>query len=291
MKNFLFIVLLTIPLFSFSQREWSKVEVSSTEIASGIYRLYVGDGVAMIAFYGDDGLLLVDAAYEQTGKQVMEELENLGGNQIQYLINTHHHGDHTGGNKAIGKNVDIISHHFVRNYVSETQGEGERKQEAFPEFGQPGICFSDSMTLKFNEETLILKHLPGGHTGGDIIIYFPGSKVLAAGDLLFADRFPYVDVRNGGNPFQYIENAKWIEENFPDDVTIIGGHGPVYTMSEFREHNNILEETIEVIKKEKNKGKSLEQLQKEEILEEWADYGWRFINEDRWIETIYDSME
>ncbi|MFO8234048.1 MAG: MBL fold metallo-hydrolase [Bacteroidales bacterium] len=290
MKKLLFLLLM-LPMLGFSQRDMSDIEIKSTEMAPGIYRLYIGDGVAMIAYYGDDGLLVIDAAYEQTSEKVMNELESLGGNNIHYLINTHQHGDHTGGNKVIGKDADIISHHHVKDFVSKDRGEGESKQEAFPDYARPNISFSDSMTMRFNDQTLTLIHLPGGHTGGDIIIYFPDSKVLAAGDLLFADRFPYVDIQNGGNPFRYIENGHWIAKNFPHDVTIIGGHGPVYSMDEFKEHNKILEKTIGVIKKAKEKGKSLEQMQEEQILEKWEEYGWNFISEDKWIETIYGSLE
>jgi cyclase len=290
MARYIILLLVMLPMLAFSQRDWSQMHVKTTEIAPGLYRLFVGEGVAVVAWTGDDGLLIIDAAYEQTAPQLVQALAEISPGSVDYLINTHIHGDHTGGNVILGKDADIIAHHFVRDYLSTERKQGDRIIPPMPDHAIPNITFSDDMMLVFNGQALQLKHLPGGHTGGDIIIYFPQSKVLVAGDLLFADNFPFVDVNNGGHPFVFLENLAWIINHFPADLTIIGGHGPVYTMAEFINYRETLLQTLEVVREAKANGMSLEQMKASRIMQSWEEMGKGFISEDRWIETLYPFL-
>ena len=105
--------------------------------------------------------------------------------------------------------------------------------------------------------------------------------------MLFANYFPYVDTGNGGNPLKYIENAEWIIKNFPPNITLIGGHGPVYSIEQYKNWINTLKETMEVAKSHKQKGMTLEEMKETRILKQWESYGSFFITEDRWLDTIY----
>lgn len=165
--------------------------------------------------------------------------------------------------------------------------QSDRTIPAAPKAALPSITFTDRLTLDINEQQLELIHLSGGHTNSDIIVYFPISKVLALGDLLFANYFPYVDTGNGGNPLKYIENAEWIIKNFPPNITLIGGHGPVYSIEQYKSWMNSLKETMEVAKSHKQKGMTLEEMKETKILKQWESYGSFFITEDRWLDTIY----
>lgn len=289
MKN-LIIALLLLPFLSATSQAQPQTTIETTEIAPGIYRMFVNNAVAVVVSHGEDGILVVDAAYENSAEKLMEEIRNISDAPIQYLINTHLHGDHTGGNKLIGKEADIIAHESVKEYLSKEQKRGETTLPPFPEYAQPNILVDGNMDLEFNGEKIQITHLEGGHTAGDIIVFFPRANVLVMGDLLFANYFPYVDVSNGGNPFRFLENVDRIIEHFPADATIVGGHGPVYTLDELRQWREDLSTTITVMRNAKNDGMSVEEMKEKSILKEWESMGSFFITEDRWIDTLYPFL-
>lgn len=289
MKKIL-IALVLLPAIALSQNDTVKVSISTNEVAPGIYRLFVENRVAVTVSVGEDGVLMVDAAYEKTANRLLEEVKNLSQLPLKYLVNTHIHGDHTGGNTTIGKNIDIIAHQHVKDFLGNERIQGEKVIPPLPEYAVPNIIVKEKMNLKFNNENVEIMPLPGGHTAGDILVYFPKSKVLVVGDLLFANYFPYVDVVNGGNPFKYLENIEWITQNYPNDITVIGGHGPVYTMQQYADYHKTLQKTIETIRSFKQKGLTPEQMKEQQILKEWELMGKFFITEDRWIDTLYPFL-
>ncbi len=286
----LIIIFLMVPMFSVAQTDWANVEIGVTELAPGIHRLFVRNAVSVVVAHGDDGILIIDAAYEQSAERVMEEIRKLSQAPIKYLVNTHLHGDHTGGNKVLGKDVPVIAHGSVREFLSKEQRRGDNVTPAFPEFARPDILVENSMKLVLNGESISITHLPGGHTEGDLLLYFPDSKVLVVGDLLFAGYFPFVDTSNGGNPFTYLENVAYILENFPSDVVVNGGHGPVFSMSELKEWHATLSETFMIVKEAKASGMSLEAMKENRILQKYEAMGEFFITEDRWLESLYPFM-
>jgi glyoxylase-like metal-dependent hydrolase (beta-lactamase superfamily II) len=261
-----------------------------SELSEGVHRLFVNNAVSVVAFSGTDGLLIIDTGYERTAIHLKEKLDELSTKPLKYIVNTHIHGDHTGGNLILGKDVDIIAHSTVKEYLSKDKTQGDKVIPAFPEYAQPNITFTDRMNLDYNGQTLQLIHLPQGHTNGDIIIFFPKSNVIVVGDLLFANYFPYVDTGNGGNPLKYIENIDWIIRNFPKDAKVVGGHGPVYSIDEYKNYKQTLENTIEVIKKFKLDGLTPEQMKEQKVLKDWESYGSFFITAERWIDTLYPFL-
>ncbi len=282
-----FLLMLGLPI---ALAQTQNISVTSFEVAPGVYRLFVNNAVSVVAFTGEEGTLLVDAAYENTASHLLAEVETITSVPLKYIINTHIHGDHTGGNLALGKGVDIIAHVNVKPFLSKEQRRGERIIPPFPDHALPNITFSQAMNLTINGQELRLKHLEGGHTNGDIIVYFPVSKVLAVGDLLFAGFFPFVDTNNGGNPFKFLENIKYIVGNYPHDTKIIGGHGPVFSMQQYQNYHDTLTQTIEVISKHKKNGLTAKEMVEQKILNEWESYGSFFITEERWIGTVYPFL-
>jgi cyclase len=286
----LFFILLLLPILSMAQRDWANLEIGVTELAPGLHRLFVGNSVAVLVSHGDDGIFMVDAAYEQSTDRLMEEIRKLSDQPIRYLVNTHIHSDHTGGNKVFGKDATIIAHASVKEYLLKEQKRGETVMPAFPEYALPDKLVEREMELEFNNEKIKIIHFPGGHTLGDLVVYFPAAKVVMMADLLFAGFFPYVDIGNGGNPFKYLENVTKIIESYPQDATIVGGHGPVFSMSELRQWHNTLSETITAMRSAKAEGMTEEQMKEKRILKEWEQMGSFFITENRWIETIYPFL-
>lgn len=287
MKKLLLFIAIGLPLFVVAQQEVQKTPFTTTELAPNIHRIFVNNAVAVVTFSGEDGLLMIDTGYERTANDLAEEVKTVSQMPLRYIINTHIHGDHTGGNVALGKGVDIIAHQNVKEFLGKERKQGERVIPALPEFAQPNITFTDRMNLDFNGQNLQLVHLPGGHTDGDIVIYFPKGNVLVVGDLLFANFFPFVDVSNGGNPYKFIENIDWLVQNFPQDAIVVGGHGPVYTMQEYKQYSQTLTKTIKHLSELKQKGMTLEKMKEDKVLKEWAAFGSFFITEDRWIDTIF----
>lgn len=289
MKKILILFLL-FPVISLAQRKQENVDIVVTELSPGIHRLFVNNAVSVVTYHGEEGLLLIDAAYEHTTERLLEEINSLTDAPLKYLVNTHIHGDHTGGNKVFGKEADIIAHSSVKEYLSKDQKRGETTIPAFPEYALPNKLVEGSMDLAFNNEKIQITHMEGGHTAGDIILYFPDARVLVLGDLLFADYFPYVDTGNGGHPMQFMENVARILEHFPSDITVVGGHGPVYTMEQLKQWHQNLAKTIAVVEKAKENGMSQEEMKEERILEEWKKMGSFFITESRWIDTLYPYL-
>ena len=110
------------------------------------------------------------------------------------------------------------------------------------------------------------------------------------GDLLFAGYYPNIDIANGGNPLVFTSNLQWIIDNFPDDLIFIGGHGPVFTKNQVKEYLTSLKETMAIIKRAKSEGSTAEQIKTSGILKQWESFGSFFVNEDRWINTVYPYL-
>lgn len=287
---FLVLWIMMAPGILHAQRDWSSATVQTTEVATGIYRLFVDNRVAVVAFSGPDGIMLIDAAYEQTVPQLKLALAEITDLPLRYLVNTHIHGDHTGGNPGLGQGVDIIAHPDVKTYLSTERRQGDRTIPPMPAHAHPNITFTDELAVDFNGQTVHLKHLPEGHTSGDIVVHFPDSEVLVVGDLLFADNFPFVDTSNGGHPMGYLNNVKWLIDQYPHQTIIIGGHGPVYTMSDYRSYYETLLQTVDVVRAAKESGMSASQMKENRILQQWESMGRFFITEDRWIDTLYPYL-
>lgn len=285
--KYLYIILFLFPVMLFAQRDFSAMQIEHSELAPGIHRLFIGNSVAAVAFAGEDGLMLIDAGYEQTTRQLRDTLASITGRPLRYLVNTHLHGDHTGGNVDLGKNVDIIAHHSVKTWLASDRRQGDRAPGPMPAHAIPNITFEGTLQMDFNGQTLEFYHLPGGHTAGDVIIFFPTSNVLVMGDLLFAGFFPFVDVSQGGHPLVFIEHLHWIMNKFQSEPAFIGGHGPVFNMTQLKAWVNALEQTMQVVAKAKNDGMSADDIKAAQLLAEWNDFGSFFITADRWIDTVY----
>ena len=231
--------------------------------------------------------MLIDAAYQQTTSQLLDTLQSITGQQVRYLVNTHLHANHTGGNIELGQGATIIAHHSVKAWLSSDRRQGDRIPGPMPPHAIPNFTFEGTLNMELNGEVVRMYHLPEGHTEGDVIVYFSGSNVLVLGDLLFADNFPFVDISQGGNPTGYLNNVRWILDNFPQDAIVVGGHGPVYSMNQLRTWLADLEETVEIISAVKSSGMSVEQMKENRILAPWESFGKFFTTVDRWIDTVY----
>jgi glyoxylase-like metal-dependent hydrolase (beta-lactamase superfamily II) len=211
----------------------------------------------------------------------------LGGSEPTFVLNTHHHGDHTGGNAAFGEKAVIVAHENVRKRLSESRG----NDQPLPKAALPEITYKAGLTVHFNGEAIEVVHFPSSHTDGDGAVFFKDSKVVHTGDLFFNGRFPYVDLGAGGSVQGAIKSITKLTSMIPADWQIIPGHGSNATLDDLKGYLKMLETTTSAVLARVAAGKSLAECQEAGVPAEYADWGAGFISADRWIETIYNSYK
>jgi cyclase len=277
------------------QQDFSGVKIKTTHVSGPIYMLE-GRGGNIGVSVGEDGVLLVDDQYAPLADKILAAIEEIGGKGPKFILNTHWHGDHTGGNEPFGKSSVIIAHTNVRERLSTRQTLFGRTVEPMPRHALPVITFEDSLSVHFNGEEIRVLHMPAGHTDGDSIVIFTDSNVIHAGDLVFAGMFPFVDLDHGGdvegmarNVGKVIDRVRHMEQHRPG-VKIIPGHGPLSTLSNLETYHSMLTESIGLVQKAIAEGRSLEDIKAAGVPERWRTWGDGFIKTDFWLETVHKSL-
>lgn len=295
MKKQLSIVAIMIICLCITQKaqaqDFSKVEIKVTKVAGSVYMLE-GSGGNIGVSVGPDGILIVDDQFAPLADKIKAALKTLGEGKLKFVLNTHWHGDHTGGNVAFGPEAPIIAHDNVRKRLA-----SEQKSEFFklstpasPKEALPVITFDQSLSVHFNGEEIRVIHFPHGHTDGDSVIFFTGSNVVHLGDDFFVARFPFVDLESGGTVQGLIKNLGEIIPRLPAGAKLIPGHGPLSTVDDLKLYHRMIRETAEIVRKKMESGKPLAQIKAEGLPEEWKTWGTGFIKTDTWIETIHRSL-
>lgn len=281
--------ILHILIASFAFAQETKPNPIKVVHISGNYYLLKGGGVNVGVTAGDDGILIIDDHYSTMTDNVRAALREIGSDKPEFILNTHLHGDHTGGNEAFGKNSHIIAHKNVRKRLSTQTRGGDKSLPPMPAIGLPVITFDEGLSLHFNGEEIKVMHFSKGHTDGDAIIYFTKSNVYHLSDYYFEGRFPYVDLKNGGNVANYLENVDKMILMISDDAKIVPGHGNVTSLDELKEYRSMLRETVKYVWNKMSRHQSLEDIIEKGLPKKYKKWHWNFITEKRWIETIYES--
>lgn len=285
------VLLCTAPQFSQAQQtDYSKVEIKATKISGNVYMLE-GSGGNIGVSVGEDGILIVDDQFAPLADKIKAALKQLGEGKLKFVLNTHWHGDHTGGNQVFGPDAPIIAHDNVRKRMSTEQRSEFFKQTtpASPKEALPVITFNQSLSVHFNGEEIRVIHFPQGHTDGDSVIFFTKSNVVHMGDDFFSNRFPFVDLESGGSVQGLIKNIADIIPKLPPDVKLIPGHGPISTVDDLKAYHRMLVTTTDIVQQKMKAKKSLDQIKKEGLPEEWKSWGTGFIKTDLWLEIVYRS--
>ena len=282
-------ILLTLGLTpALAQRNFDNVKIKATHVRGNVYML-AGAGGNIGVTVGSDGILIVDDQFAPLADKIRAALAEVGGGQLKFILNTHWHSDHTGGNVVFGPEATIIAHTNVRKRLSTDQHLLGRDVSAAPKEAWPVITFDQSVSVHFNDEEIKVMHLPRGHTDGDSVILFTKSNVLHMGDDFFAGRFPFVDLGSGGSVAGLIKNIKHVTDNLPAGVMIIPGHGPLSTSDDLKAYHQTIVETVAIIREKMKADKSLEAIQGEGLPEKYVSWGSGFISAERWIEIVYRS--
>ena len=272
-----------------AQQDFSKVEIKVTKVAGKVYMLE-GSGGNIGVSVGEDGVVLVDDQFTPLALKIREALKGITAKPIKFVLNTHFHGDHTGGNAQFSSEAAIIAHENVRERLK--QGGIVAGNEVKPPAKEalPVITFNDRATVHFNGEDIRAIHFPHGHTDGDSVLFFPESKVVHMGGDFVTYGFPFVDVRSGGSVSGMIAGVEKVLSMTPPDAKVIPGHGPVCTPDEVRKFVAMLKDTRALVAQAASQGKTAEQMKQDHLLSKYEDLGKGFIKTDAWIDLLYTEV-
>lgn len=251
-----------------------------------------GKGGNIGLLQGEDGVLLIDDDYKENIGALEKALDKKSA-KPRFIINTHWHGDHTGGNEHLGEYASIVAHDNVRSRMASDQKIKffGMNVPASPKAALPLITFEQSMTLHFNGQTLDVVHYPNGHTDGDSIVIIQPANVVHMGDHFFSGFFPFVDLESGGSVQGMTKNIEAVITKMNKDTKVIPGHGPLSTLKDVKTYHKMLVKTTAIVKRAMDKGKSLEDIKKKGLPSKWKSWGNGFIKEGVWITLVYTSLK
>jgi cyclase len=275
-------------------QDFSKVQIEVSKVAGSVYMLQ-GAGGNIGASVGDDGIVVVDDQYAPLADRIQAALKGITDKPVRFIINTHYHGDHTGGNEFFQKQAPIIAQDNVRKRLEEGGAAGNGGSVHFdakpqPKGALPIITFDHDVTVHLNGEDIRALHFPAGHTDGDSVIYFPKSNVVHMGDDFVTYGFPFIDVDSGGSIDGMISGVENAIAHLPADVKIIPGHGQVSNLDDVRAYVKMLKETRAAVQDALDKKMTLDQMKEKKVLDPWKKYSGDFISEDAYLETLYNSL-
>lgn len=265
------------------------VPIDSNHVAGPVYVFYgAGGNIGVSA--GPDGVLLVDSQFARQVPLIREEFGKLTEEPLEYLVNTHWHGDHTGGNPLLGVEATILAHTNVRKRVAADQMLPRGTTQALPSSGLPVITFDDAVSVHFNGEEIRLMHFANAHTDGDSVVWFSDSNVMHTGDLFFAGRFPFIDIDSGGSVGGVIAAVEAMLEWLPADARVIPGHGKLTDVAGLRAYGEFLKDCVGLVEGALEAGQSLEDMQASNLFSKYESYSWNFIPSARFLETVYRDV-
>jgi len=264
------------------------LRLTSTEIVPGMYAISSADeqfvGGTMALMMGDDGEVLIDGGIEQVTDVLLAAIEDLAGDPVDFLINTHVHGDHTGSNAALhGQGATIVAHDNIRSRLMADDS---------PVAALPQITYDNGVTLHLNGFTMQVIHVAAAHTDGDSIIWFPDVNVIHAGDVLFNGIFPFIDMASGGSVEGYLKAMSAIIALADNDTRIIAGHGePIANRDDIQRAQNMIVDARSTVKAAAVGGRSEDQVVEANPLAELGeDWSWGFITTERMTRQMFQSL-
>ena len=277
-----------LTVFDAYGQDLSEVKLKSTQLSERVYFIEPVPGLAgnLAVSVGEDGILLVD-------DQMMPLTSRIQSGPIDFLVNTHYHYDHAGGNAAFGDVSTLVAHANVRKRLAEGREagarfiEGERPRQALPV-----ITFKQSVTFHWNGEDVDVIHFPNpSHTDGDSVIYFRRSNVLHTGDqYVNLCGFPYIDRDVGGSATGLRDNIAAILEMIDEETKIIPGHGPLARKGDLKAFHRLVAESIAIVATGREAGMNLAEIQAAGLPDKFSDAK-GFMPEAAWIQFVYASLE
>jgi glyoxylase-like metal-dependent hydrolase (beta-lactamase superfamily II) len=281
-------------LYSFGvlyAQNFDDVTIETIKVSDKVYMLS-GNGGNIGISVGDDSVFVIDDQFAALSPKIIAAIKVLSDKPIQFLVNTHWHGDHSGGNENFNKlGTTIIAHDNVRKRLAETPKRDKtmRLKEALPV-----ITFNDKLSVHINGEKVKIFHVHDAHTDGDALLYFTKSNVLHTGDLYFNSMYPYIDLGSGGSVNGYIKAVKQTLKIINDDTRIIPGHGSLSNKEEYQFFLSMLETLKTNVLVEIENGKTEDEVTSNTNITKTYDdlgYSWFFITSEKIRSTLYKSLK
>ena len=288
MRKMMWVVLLAVTVAA-AQQDFSKVEIKVQKVAGTVYML-TGAGGNIGASVGEDGIVIVDDQYAPLADKIQAALKGITDKPVRFIINTHWHGDHTGGNEAFGKLGTLIAQENVRKRLESGGKVLGNEIKPAPKDALPIITFDHDVTIHLNGEDIKALHFPSGHTDGDSVIYFTQSNVVHMGDDFFSGTFPFIDLDSGGSIKGLILAVDAVIAQSKPDTKFIPGHGPLATLDDLRAYGSMLRDCEGIVEDGIRHGKTLDQLKQEKVLARYDKWGKGFISTDRFLETLFHDL-
>ena len=272
---------------------WGSVKIETVPVATGIYML-TGEGGNIGVSIGRDGTLIIDDQYAPLAAKIGDALETLDGGSPRFVINTHWHGDHAGGNEAFaGSGAIIVAHQRVRQALQEERSIPlfDMHKPPSPRAALPVVTFDEHLTLHWNDQDIDLRHAPAAHTDGDAIVHFRTADVLHMGDTFFNGFYPFIDVDSGGSIRGMIAAAEQGLALAGADTKIIPGHGPLANRADLVAYRDMLVAAEAMIGALRAAGKTPDEIvaarPTAELDAEWGD---GFLAPDVWVRIVAGGM-
>ncbi|MEQ9425285.1 MAG: MBL fold metallo-hydrolase [Cyclobacteriaceae bacterium] len=290
LKILIFLSILSIPTFA---QDWESVEIKTVEVADKIYMLQGrGGNIGVIA--GDDGVLIVDDQYAPLVPKIKAAIAALSDKEVRYVVNTHYHGDHMGGNEVFGESGSIIiAHENVRERISTDQlmVHMQRPVPARPEAAWPVITFTEDVTFYFNDEEIWIHKGPSAHTDGDAVVWFKKANVIHMGDTFVRYGYPFIDVSGGGSVTGMIDHLEQVLNMIDNETKVIPGHGELATKSDIVTFKNVISDIRDSVAAAVEQGDGLDEILSSGITEKY-DEQWQgdFIKAKDFITFTYEDL-
>ncbi len=298
-------VSILLPVSGFAQPDFDNIEIKTLQVRDNIYML-VGAGGNVTVQTGDDGILIVDTQYAEMSEKILNALREISDGTLRYIINTHVHGDHVGGNVNLarsgatisggnmrrdvsGQTAAIIAHESVLLRLTTSPAEERIDADGWP----TSSYFEGKKDLYFNNEGIRIMHQPRAHTDGDSIVYFRKSDVIATGDVYRTDSYPFIDTSRGGTIQGFLDAAQSIIDQIipvygqDGGTLVIPGHGRLSDLGDVLNWREMLTIISDRVKDMKDSGMSLD-----EVLEARPsrDYDPRYGDSERFITALYQTL-
>ena len=294
-KKLTLLALLPTLFFTPLQAQDSEISFKSSEVAPGLYMLegeggFAGGNLGLLT--GEDGVVLIDDGLPPLTEKLLAAIGKLTGDPIDFLINTHVHGDHIGGNEALGKaGATIVAHDKLRQRLvtdGMTTGAG---QVPAPKDALPIVTFSDAVTFHLNGRDAFVFHVERAHTDGDAVIHFREDNVIHAGDAMFNGLFPFIDLDTGGGVGGYIAAQERILALADEETKIIPGHGPLASKHDLQAAVDMLKDAYARVRKLVEGDQSEEEILAANPLADYHDdWNWGFITTERMTKTLIRDL-
>ncbi len=277
-------------LFLIGQGRFDDVVIKHHKLTDKVYMLE-GAGGNVGIYINDNEVLMIDDQFAPLSDKLKAKIKELSGGKTTRLINTHWHGDHSGGNENFGKDgAMIIAHENVRGRMSREVVRGDNVTPPSPDIALPVVTYAEEMQLYIMDEPIMITHMHKAHTDGDSFVFLPESNVLHMGDCFFNKRFPFIDLNSGGSIDGMIKAAEMALMLVDDDTQIIPGHGPMATKSDLLEYHKFLNSARSKVAEHIRANGNSESLVAADVVKGYEDWAWGFIDAEKMAQVIFSSL-